>query len=192
MISISYIILGLIFFLVGLMHVFVLFKTWDKRIFLTLNHVFSHKRMVPVFRALWPLGTTPVALVLLTLTMLFGIRSYLSIMLVYVSAITVERTIKLIIQRPRPFTLMSDVRMLQPRRPTDPSFPSGDALRVWFLVLALSNSFKLSWNWLLIVFFLAFLITLGRVAMGVHYPSDIISGTGLGVFFVGLYLILIF
>jgi undecaprenyl-diphosphatase len=64
-------------------------------------------------------------------------------------------------------------------RKTDPhSFPSGHAARVVLLaVLALG----LGPGWLaLILCVWAPLVALARVAMGVHYLSDIVAGFGLG------------
>jgi undecaprenyl-diphosphatase len=64
-------------------------------------------------------------------------------------------------------------------RKTDPhSFPSGHAARVVLIaVLALG----LSPGWLaLIICIWAPLVALARVAMGVHYLSDIVAGFGLG------------
>jgi membrane-associated phospholipid phosphatase len=35
---------------------------------------------------------------------------------------------------------------------------------------------------------LAMLISLGRIAMGVHFPLDVLGGAGLGLFFAGVFL----
>lgn len=70
--------------------------------------------------------------------------------------------------------------MLQPQEPGDPSFPSGDALRVWFLALiltiAMGNSLPLG----IIMAFVAALVSVGRMVLGVHYPTDVLAGIGLG------------
>ena len=65
-------------------------------------------------------------------------------------------------------------------RNTDPhSFPSGHAARAFLLaVLALGLS-PLWFGLLLLVW--APLVSLARVAMGVHYLSDVLAGMGLGV-----------
>jgi undecaprenyl-diphosphatase len=74
-------------------------------------------------------------------------------------------------------------------RSTDPhSFPSGHAARLVMLALL---SIRLGPGWLCVLFFLwAPLVALARVAMGVHYLSDIIGGAVLGIAF-GILFVLI-
>lgn len=188
--NIAFVILGLLFLMMGLAHLCPGIDLWDKRTFLTFHRFLSRKPLIGLFRALWPLGTTPAALALLGSTLILGMRPFLLAVLVYILANSIERTIKKTIRRPRPFTAIPDVIMLQPRQPSDPSFPSGDILRVWFLAITVPFSFELHWTWFLLAFLLAFIIMLGRIAMGVHYPLDAVSGAGLGILFAGIYLIL--
>jgi len=67
-------------------------------------------------------------------------------------------------------------------RKTDPhSFPSGHAARA-----ALIATLALLWSPLAIGLTLAlwaFLVSLARIAMGVHYPSDVLAGALLGTTF---------
>lgn len=65
-------------------------------------------------------------------------------------------------------------------RNTDPhSFPSGHAARAFLIAVIASG---LGPAWLAIVLWVwAPLVALARVAMGVHYLSDIVAGAGLGV-----------
>ena len=65
-------------------------------------------------------------------------------------------------------------------RTTDPhSFPSGHAARV---VLIATLAIGLGPGWLAIILCVwAPLVALARVAMGVHYLSDIVAGAGLGL-----------
>ncbi|MBE7534234.1 MAG: phosphatase PAP2 family protein [Anaerolineales bacterium] len=85
--------------------------------------------------------------------------------------------IKFIVRRRRPEGKWGSVY-----RNTDPhSFPSGHAARS-FLIATLAAGLGpielaiLLWIW-------APLVALARVAMGVHYASDIIAGAALGAFF---------
>jgi undecaprenyl-diphosphatase len=65
-------------------------------------------------------------------------------------------------------------------RSTDPhSFPSGHAARA-FLIATIAIGFGPLWLGLLLVVW-AFLVSLARVAMGVHYLSDVVAGAIIGV-----------
>ncbi len=67
-------------------------------------------------------------------------------------------------------------------RSTDPhSFPSGHATRV-FLIAVMITAFGPGWLAILLVLW-APLVGLARVAMGVHYLSDVLAGALLGILF---------
>ena len=67
-------------------------------------------------------------------------------------------------------------------RNTDPhSFPSGHAARATLLVIL---TFAWGPSWLAVILLIwAPLVALARVALGVHYLSDILAGAGLGLIF---------
>jgi membrane-associated phospholipid phosphatase len=66
-------------------------------------------------------------------------------------------------------------------RNTDPhSFPSGHAARA-FLIAVIATALGPAWL-ATILWIWAPLVSLSRVAMGVHYLSDVIAGTILGIF----------
>ena len=84
-------------------------------------------------------------------------------------------TLKFAIRRKRPDGDWGDIY-----RSTDPhSFPSGHATRAFFLG-TLGVFLGPPWAAVLLVI-LAPLVALGRVAMGVHYLSDILAGMFLGI-----------
>lgn len=94
-------------------------------------------------------------------------------------------TIKFTVRRRRPEGDWGDIY-----RKTDPhSFPSGHAARAAMLAV-LGVGLGPSWFGLLLVMW-APLVILARVAMGVHYLSDVIAGALLGILVGGLLLILI-
>lgn len=70
--------------------------------------------------------------------------------------------------------------MAQPQKPTDPSFPSGDAFRIWYLVLILIAASGSNQVLGFIAILLAVLVSLGRMILGVHYLTDVLAGAGLG------------
>ncbi len=150
----------------------------DQHLFLFLHRMLSTGGNF--FRVLWPLGTTPLALVLLA-ALTWPLRAHTSTLAALWIALGIaallERAIKLALRRPRPFASLSGVHMLQPRQPHDPSYPSGDALRVWFLALAWGRVYPPA---ALPAAALAVLVSLGRIALGVHHPLDVLSGSALG------------
>ncbi len=146
----------------------------------------GRKPWVTFFRLLWPLGTTPVAIFGLVLLSIHDFRLGLIASAALGTATMIEMVIKRIHPRPRPYSALIEVQMLQPTSPRDPSFPSGDALRVWYMALVVPMVVVGGgpiWQWLLavILIILAALISLGRLVFGVHYPSDVIAGAGLGL-----------
>ena len=80
-------------------------------------------------------------------------------------------------RRPRPFA--SDVRIKAWVAPLDEfSFPSGHTLHaVAFTLIALSYYPTLAW---LLVPFTAS-VAASRVVLGLHYPSDVLAATGIGI-----------
>jgi undecaprenyl-diphosphatase len=71
--------------------------------------------------------------------------------------------------------------MHQYREPDDPSFPSGDSLRAWFLAVIVPAALGFPPAGQILLAALAGLVALGRLVLGVHYPTDVLSGTGLGL-----------
>jgi undecaprenyl-diphosphatase len=78
--------------------------------------------------------------------------------------------------RPRPFAVENAVRA--GADPLDPfSFPSGHTLHaVAFSIVAIAFYPVLAW--LLVPF--TVLVAASRVVLGLHYPSDVLAGAGLG------------
>jgi undecaprenyl-diphosphatase len=84
-------------------------------------------------------------------------------------------SLKFIIRRRRPEGEWGGIY-----RNTDPhSFPSGHAARA-FLIAVIATALGPSWAWILLWIW-APLVALARVAMGVHYLSDIVAGAIVGI-----------
>jgi len=58
------------------------------------------------------------------------------------------------------------------------SFPSGHTLTAWTLISILISSLTSTWRWLLLL--LAVLVGLSRIALGVHWPLDVLAGAFIG------------
>ena len=99
--------------------------------------------------------------------------------------IGVEYIVKKVVTRTRPYNAIPSVSMLQLQEPTDTSFPSGDTLRIWFLAMIIPTAMGSGMFLLIGLILLALLVSTGRIILGVHYPSDVISGAGLGIFGAG-------
>lgn len=175
--------LGAALILTGATHIIPAIALWDARAFRGLHR--RLRRWVILFQALWPLGRTPFTLAALALTLLLHPAAGLRAAVVFAAAATLEWGVKASLRRPRPFTVIPDTEMLQPKPPHDPSFPSGDALRVWFLATTLPITLGLPLWAMGMLAGLAILISLGRVAMGAHYPLDVLAGAGLGLLATG-------
>ena len=102
--------------------------------------------------------------------------------LIFFSSFTVSRyaykTIKEIVKRPRPFVDLNNVRLLLGPR-EGYSFPSGHATTSFCIATVIAMRYpKLRYP----AFIAAILVALSRPYVGVHYPSDILAGSILGIF----------
>jgi len=179
--------IGTLFFILGLLHRQPVLAQWDTRTFQSLNT--QLRRYSRFFRFVWPLGTTPVCILLLAIMYISSWQAGVVATLTYMVAATLERITKLKIGRLRPFEVLSGVQIQQPNPPHDPSHPSGDALRVWFLALAFPAAFGLPWPATLLTCAIAVILSLGRIVLGAHYPLDVLGGAGLGLLAAGISII---
>jgi len=90
-------------------------------------------------------------------------------------------SIKALVGRARPCTSLADVHALVFHAPTDPSFPSGHAAGAF--AVAAFVTFELAVHPLakIALFVVATGIALSRVVLGVHFPSDVLAGSLLGI-----------
>lgn len=83
-----------------------------------------------------------------------------------------------IVKRPRPFVLLHMAARIEPPF-TEYSFPSSHSA----VAFAIASGLALAHPGLgAIAFILACLIAVARVAVGVHFPIDVLSGAALGIF----------
>lgn len=86
------------------------------------------------------------------------------------------RFIKARTSRPRPYAAQSDITLCA--APLDQfSFPSGHTLHATAFSLV-TLAYYPALFWLLVPF--AVLVALSRVVLGLHYPSDVLPGAGIG------------
>ena len=176
-----YQLLGFGFLLVGCAHLFTGVKTWETQIVCKVQGLFKNKPWLTVFQEIWFFGRTSFAVISLLLLISLKWKIGAIALLVFLITVGIENILKNALNRPRPYTAHPDINMLQPNSSVDPSFPSGDTLRIWYLALILPAAAGGSGLFLTAFLLLAILVTLGRMIMGVHYLTDTIAGIGLGL-----------
>jgi undecaprenyl-diphosphatase len=80
--------------------------------------------------------------------------------------------------RPRPFVAHPHAVHLFISHARDSSFPSDHATASMAIAVAILLRGKTVWGW--VTFCFALLLMLGRVALGFHYPTDVIGGAAIG------------
>lgn len=88
--------------------------------------------------------------------------------------------IKWYFDRPRPFSVYEIFEKLSVAG--SPSFPSGHTTDAMALAIALSL-WRPKWYVIIPSFLWAFLTAWSRMHLGVHYPSDVLGGAFIGLFF---------
>jgi undecaprenyl-diphosphatase len=92
-------------------------------------------------------------------------------------ALLVAQVVARVVDRPRPFVTHPDQVHLFAKHAADPSFPSDHATAAFAIAVALLlRDRRLGIGALA----LATVLAIGRVAIGVHYPTDVIGGAVLG------------
>jgi undecaprenyl-diphosphatase len=165
----------------------------DTRLFLALNATFSHGGWLVLMSVLTAVGSGWAGLVVLPLFVSPRSRRFAAF---FAGALAATATtvflLKALIHRRRPYLAIAGVRALVFEAPTDFSCPSGHAAGsfafVTFLVVVLmhsrvagSRARRLGLAALLYV--VALLVCLSRIALGVHDPGDVAFGAALGAMF---------
>ncbi len=105
-----------------------------------------------------------------------GARDLFVVLTAAVAAYALSKIIKEIFPNPRPFEILTDANILYEHRGLD-SFPSGHA--TFYMSLAASLFFY--HRKLALAYFLgALVIGTARIAVGIHWPFDILAGFLLG------------
>lgn len=88
-----------------------------------------------------------------------------------------ENTIKPILHRNRPFTYFPDMQLLI-KKPRSYSFPSGHSMQSFTFATSI---FLINKKWGIPCLILAALIAFSRLYLYVHFPTDVLIGTLLGI-----------
>jgi undecaprenyl-diphosphatase len=120
-----------------------------------------------------------VLLLLFVLLATFTFKDRIRIVFIAVASSVVARVlvevIKHFFHRPRPFVFHTVHQLVTEN---SWSFPSGHATFFFALAMAI---YLYSRRWGILFLICAVFISLGRIAAGIHYPSDILGGILLGI-----------
>ncbi len=86
--------------------------------------------------------------------------------------------LKGLIARPRPLEELGEIVRIIGKGHSSSSFPSGHSQMSFGAVTFLWLRYK---KWALSLFFLGFLCAVSRVYCGMHFPSDILAGSAIGI-----------
>jgi undecaprenyl-diphosphatase len=99
------------------------------------------------------------------------------VLVLVTSYLVVDVLIKPVVNRPRPYEVIAEARLID-QRPTTASFPSGHAARAFAGALAASRVFPAGQ---VVWWPLAVAIGISRIYVGAHWPSDVLAGALLGL-----------
>lgn len=92
-------------------------------------------------------------------------------------ALGIGKVISELVDRARPFVVDSGGVHLFTAHAADPSFPSDHATASVAIAMAIFLRHR---RWGVVALIAAALLSVGRVALGVHFPSDVLAGAALG------------
>jgi len=104
-------------------------------------------------------------------------RIFYRMLAVLIIAALTSFTLKNVIVRERPFKLYPDIEKLS--QAGSYSFPSGHTLEAFAIAVALSIFFPKK-RFIIPLMLWASLVAYSRMALGVHYPSDVLAGFLIG------------
>lgn len=154
----------------------------DASVFLFVN-LHGH-RPLWLDRAMWwttQMGNMAFAIVLAAGLYLFGdIRVAVELVLGILSLWLAVEIIKAITDRARPFTLLTQARIIGWRE-LGRSFPSGHTAQSFFIASLVAHHLPLLPGVAVVVYLLATLVAITRMYVGAHYPRDVVAGALLGL-----------
>jgi undecaprenyl-diphosphatase len=92
-------------------------------------------------------------------------------------ALAIGQVLSTLVHRPRPFVADPSAVHLFARHAADAGFPSDHATASFAIAVAILLRSR-RWGYLTLA--MAVVLSVGRVAMGFHYPSDVLAGAALG------------
>lgn len=159
-----------------------MFSNIEQSIFYFFNHTLSNPVCDAIIAFFMKIPGQFVLVFIVAAAFFLGKKYLKGTSLILLASFTVGRyvykAVKYFVHRPRPFHILEDVHLVM--GPKDGfSFPSGHATTSFCVATVVAIRYpKLSYP----AFIIATLVALSRPYIGVHYPSDILVGSLLGVF----------
>lgn len=155
----------------------------DQKILIFIQDFLRFEWLTPLMKVITSLGNSGIFWIVLGLVLLFT-RKYRSagfeaLLALLIGFIIVNLILKNAFHRIRPYEVVEGLKCLV-AYPSDWSFPSGHTSSSIAAALAMFRTLPGKFGWPLIV--LAILISLSRLYVGVHYPTDVIVGAVVGIF----------
>ncbi|NUM32858.1 MAG: phosphatase PAP2 family protein [Bacteroidetes bacterium] len=161
--------------------------TWISEFDISVLRWIHHNRLEPLDDTLYfiSFSTTFISIALLITLLFISIKNksnelrskFFQILIVLVFASVLSFTLKHSIIRERPFKIYSDITKLS--EAGNSSFPSGHTAEAFALAMAITLLFPHK-KFAVPIFLWAILVAYSRMALGVHYPFDILGGILLG------------
>jgi len=107
------------------------------------------------------------------------LRQFFILVTTLILVAIVSQGLKTIVYRERPFMTNPSIEKLS--EGGDSSFPSGHTMEVFAMAGALSLLFRKK-EIVIPIYLWAMLVAYSRMALGVHYPSDVLAGIIIGTF----------
>lgn len=159
----------------------LLVQKFDRQIILFIYKYLKNKYLDVLMFVMTKLGNLGAVWIMMSFYLLIN-RQYrhegkVVLITLITGAIIGEGMLKNMIRRPRPFNEIKNLKIII-AKPSSYSFPSGHTLSSFAAANVLSKYFT---EYELIFMGLAFLISISRVYLCVHYPTDIIAGIVIGM-----------
>lgn len=164
----------------GLLWMSLRFSAIDANLALKVNRLSLPRSADEALRRLGILGTQWLLLAAVVAAVLAAPELGLPMAAAAAGAVALAKGLKYILRRPRPFVVQPAITVRQVNPPQDPSFPSADAMRIWFLVASMAFGLALPAAVVAAGILAAASVSFGRLRFGVHYPLDVWAGSWLG------------
>ena len=155
----------------------------DQSIMLWLQDVVRNPLLSKFLVPLTAIGYAGTLWIILSIVMLFFRKTrkvgWISLLTMLVCYLCNDILLKELVQRPRPFMDLPQLQVIE-SKPTSWSFPSGHACSSFAAASTYSRGEEPRWLKGLF-WFLAVAMVFSRPYVGVHYPSDVLTGACIGL-----------